>query len=69
MEIKKVKFTITKTETMEIEVSVENGFDMPESMKEAIVMDDAIKTNPMCYIHNPKSWQMESTEVSDIEYE
>jgi len=31
VDVKKVTFTITRTETMEVEISVENGFDMPET--------------------------------------
>ena len=66
---KKITFTITKTETIRIEVTEENGFDMPKTIKEIITQDCDIKCNPLGYVDNNNNWEVGEIEVSDIEYE
>ena len=42
MEIKEITVYVTKTETYEITVSKENGYDMPETAKELVDMVNGI---------------------------
>ncbi len=64
----KVKFTITKVEQIEVEISSENGFDMPETIQQVIDMDNEIKNNPKVYITNINGWVLDDMDVGKIEY-
>ncbi|PHS02459.1 MAG: hypothetical protein COA78_21295 [Blastopirellula sp.] len=66
---KKISFTITRTETIRIEVTADNGFSMPKTVKDIIAQDNDIKCNPLGYVDNHNDWEGESVEVSEIEYE
>jgi len=46
MIIKEMVFYVTKTTRFEITISEENGYEMPESLKELIDTVTAIKNNP-----------------------
>ena len=46
MNIEKITFYATKTTTFEIVMSEENGYDMPESVKELVRMINTVKDNP-----------------------
>ncbi len=64
----KVKFTITRVEQHEVEISAENGFDMPETIQQVIDMDNEIKNNPKLYVTNINGWVLDDMDVGKIEY-
>jgi len=67
--MEKATFTITRTETVEIEISVEEGHDMPETIEDIISLDSEIKNNPLIYVHDLQKWDFQSVDVSEIVYE
>ncbi len=66
--LKKVTFTIRKVETITVEISEDNGFDMPENVPELVRMVNEINRNPCIYNDNVSGWETESAEAVDIEY-
>ena len=50
--VDKILLTVRRVETMYIEVSEHNGFDMPESIMEAHEMLMNIKNDPESYIQD-----------------
>ena len=66
--LKKVTFTIRQVKTIEVEVSSNEGFDMPTNVPELISLVNDIQSSPCEFTDHNSEWELESSEAINIEY-
>lgn len=70
---KKIKFTLHQSRYIEIEISAENGYEMPDTLERCIEYHNDIQFNPEQFVEQEKqyincNWVVDENDVQDLEW-
>ncbi len=69
VEPKEITFTVTRTQTFEVTISQEEGYDMPETLEDCFEVNNDIQGSPMEFVDARKAdWQTQSIEATNVEW-
>ena len=62
---KKITFRLHQSRFVDVVISEEDGYDMPETIKDCIEWEHAIQASPTEYV-NEGDWEVDENAVQDL---
>jgi len=66
--VEKIKIELRRLQIMEIELSEENGDEMPKNPAELARLAISINESPLAYISDSDKWETEDATLQKVEY-
>ena len=64
---KKITYRLHQSRFVDVTISIEDGFDIPETLKDCIEWEHAIQNNPTEFV-NEGEWVVDENDVKDLEW-